>query len=262
MSYHLVDGTALYVEQHGSGPPLVFLHGLGSSGRDWAPQVAAFAADFRVLTIDLRGHGRSGVPPGPYTIPQMARDVAVVLRKLDATPATVVGLSMGGMVALQLAADAPDLVQRLCVVNSMDDMRLHTWYDVWFYLSRRVAVRVLGMRRVAERLARVLFVRDSQAHLRDEMVRRWSANNTRGYLAAMDAIMGWHITDRLPAITAPTLLVAATHDYTPVAAKRRTAAALPNARVVVIPNARHALPVERPEAFNATLRTFLDAATP
>ncbi|MFB6097612.1 MAG: alpha/beta fold hydrolase, partial [Salinibacter sp.] len=92
-----------------------------------------------------RGHGRSERGDGPYSIPQFARDAAVFLRKREAIPAHVVGLSMGGMVALELAAGAAQLVRGLAVVNSVADMRLRSGHDVWFYVSRRLAVQLLGM---------------------------------------------------------------------------------------------------------------------
>jgi len=257
MPYCRVDDVRLYYESDGTGPPLLFVHGLGSSTRDWFGQVEPFAEQYRVLRVDLRGHGRSDRPAGPYHIPQFARDVAGFLRRLDAASAHVVGLSMGGMVALQLAADAPALVRSLVPVNSPADTRLQTWGDVWFYLARRTAVQLLGMRRVGRLLARRLFVKPDQEELRQEFVRRWAENDKQCYLWSVDAIMGWHIEERLPSMRMPTLLVSSEHDYTPVTEKNRIAARMPRADLAVVEDARHALPVERPEAFNALLRQFL-----
>ena len=257
MPYLSVDGVRLYYEHEGAGPPLLFVHGLGSSTRDWHEQAGPFAEHYRVLRVDLRGHGRSDRPEGPYRMATFARDVAVLLRRLDAAPAHVVGLSMGGMVALQLAVDAPRLVRSLVVVNSVADTRLRTWRDVWFYLSRRVAVQVLGMRRVGRLIARRLFVEPGQEALRREFVRRWAENDKQGYLWSVDAIMGWSVTDRLSSITAPTLLVSSEHDYTPVTEKNRIAATMPRADLAVVEEARHALPVEKPDTFNALLEDFL-----
>ena len=252
-----VDDVRLHYESEGSGAPLLFVHGLGSSTRDWFEQVGPFAEHYRVLRVDLRGHGRSDRPEGPYHMAMFARDVAVLLRRLDAAPAHVVGLSMGGMVALQLALDAPALVRSLVVVNSAADMRLRTWADVWFYLSRRTAVQVLGMRRVGQLIARRLFVKPDQEKLRREFIRRWAENDRQGYLWSVDAIMGWSVEDRLASITAPTLLVSSTHDYTPVSEKNRIAARMPRAEIEVVEDTRHALPVERPDAFNAIVEAFL-----
>lgn len=260
MPYLTVDDTRLYYEEQGEGPPLLFVHGLGSSSRDWFEQVSHFADRYRVLRIDLRGHGRSGRPLGPYHIAQFARDVAVGLRRLDAAPAHVVGLSMGGMVALELAASAPALIRSLVITNSVADTRLQTWADLWFYVSRRVMVQVLGMRRVGHLLAERLFPKRNQETHRREFVKRWSQNDKQAYLWSVDAIMGWSVTDRLPTISAPTLLVSSDQDYTPVSTKNRMAARMPNAELAVISDARHALPVEKPDAFNALVEEFLARA--
>ena len=258
MPYHAVDDTRLYYTDRGRGVPLLFIHGLGSSSRDWAAQVPSFAERGRVLRLDLRGHGHSERGEGPYSIAQFARDVAVFLRKRAVAPAHVVGLSMGGMVALELAASAPQLLRGLVAVNSVADMRLHTWHDVWFYVSRRLAVQALGMRRVGRLLARKLFVKPAQSDLRHKFVRRWAQNDKQAYLWSMDAIMRWSVADRLGRIDVPTLLVSSDEDYTPVAEKKQMVAQMPQAELAVVHDARHAVPVERPDAFNAVVDDFLD----
>ncbi len=257
MPYDTVDDTRLHYTEQGRGAPLLFVHGLGSSSRDWAAQVDDFAKRYRVLRVDLRGHGRSERGEGPYSIAQFAREVAVLLRKHAHEPAHVVGLSMGGMVALELAASAPRLLRSLVVVNSVADMRLHSWRDVWFYVSRRLAVQALGMRRVGRLLARQLFVKPDQGVLRRTLVERWAGTDKQAYLWSMDAIMRWSVADRLPRIDTPTLLVSSDEDYTPVAEKRKMKAQMPRAELAVVHDARHALPVERPEAFNAVVDDFL-----
>ncbi len=257
MPYDTVDDTRLHYTERGRGAPLLFVHGLGSSSRDWAAQVEDFAKRYRVLRVDLRGHGRSERGEGPYSIAQFAREVAVLLRKHAHGPAHVVGLSMGGMVALELAASAPRLLRSLVVVNSVADMRLHSWRDVWFYVSRRLAVQALGMRRVGRLLARQLFVKPDQGALRRTLVERWAGTDKQAYLWSMDAIMQWSVADRLHRIDTPTLLVSSDEDYTPVAEKRQIRAQMPRAELAVVHDARHALPVERPAAFNAVVDDFL-----
>jgi len=258
MPYCSVDDVQLYYDETGSGEPLLFIHGLGSSSRDWAEQGSHFADDYRILRVDLRGHGRSERGQGPYRMAQFARDVAVFLRKRDAVPAHVVGLSMGGMVALQLGADAPGLLRSLVPTNCSADHRLRTWGDVWFYVSRRTAVQVMGMRRVGEILADRLFVKPEQEDLRREFVKRWAENDKQAYVWSIDAIMGWSVWDRLSSIAVPARLVSSSHDYTPISEKNRIAANMPCADLAVVEDARHALPVEKPDAFNATVEEFLD----
>lgn len=251
------NGTRLYYEETGTGEPLVFIHGLGSSTQDWWKQVEAFADRYRVITFDVRGHGRSAKPEGPYSIPLFAADTAALLRTLDATPANVVGLSMGGMIGFQLAVDTPETVRRLVVANSTPEATLDAWEDRWRYWSRRLVSRVLGMRTVGKLLARKIFVKPEQGKLRQQFIERWAANDKQAYLATIDAIAGWSVADRLDEITCPTLVVAADEDYTSVAHKRRYVKQLPNARLVVIPDSRHATPVEQPDAFNDELAKFL-----
>jgi 3-oxoadipate enol-lactonase len=115
----------LYYETTGQGQPLVFIHGLGSSTRDWDDQVAEFsraAGAYQVVTFDLRGHGQSGKPAGPYTMTQFAADTAGLLAALDLSPAHIVGLSLGGCVAFQFAVDYPARVKTLTIVNSSPSM--------------------------------------------------------------------------------------------------------------------------------------------
>ncbi len=258
MPHLALDNCRLYYEEAGSGPPLLFLHGLGSSTRDWEWQVAAFSGGYRIITMDARGHGRSDKPPGPYRMAQFAHDTATLLRTLEAAPAHVVGLSMGSMIALQLAVDAPELLRSLTLVNGYVSFVPTTRQAQREIRYRKRLVRLLGMRAVGHALARQLFPDPAHALQRRVMAARWAENDKRAYLASIDAIVGWSVRDRLSGITCPTLVVAAEHDYTPVSHKRAYTRRLPNAELVVLPNAHHAVPVEYPEAFNEVLRTFLE----
>lgn len=115
---------ALYYETHGDGAPLLLIHGLGSSTLDWAPQVAHFSERFRVITLDVRGHGRSDKPPGPYSVPIFAGDLVELLDALHIESAHLAGISMGGMIAFQLAVDAPQRVRSLTIVNSGHELKV------------------------------------------------------------------------------------------------------------------------------------------
>src|SRR5947207_2466572 len=111
------NGVDLYYEVHGSGEPVLLIHGLGSSTRDWAPQVPALSQRFQVIAFDVRGHGRSAKPKQRYSVKLFAADTAALIRTLDIAPAHVIGISMGGMIAFQLAVEAPQLVRSLVIVN-------------------------------------------------------------------------------------------------------------------------------------------------
>ncbi|MDH7487962.1 MAG: alpha/beta hydrolase [Anaerolineae bacterium] len=252
-----VRDIGLHYEEVGAGEPLLFIHGLGSSGRDWEMQVPFFASEYRVVVFDLRGHGESDKPRGPYTMPQFAEDTAGLIEALGIAPAHVVGISLGGMIAFQLAIDRPDLVRSLVIVNSGPEFVARTFRERLAVLQRFLVVRLVGMRKMGEILAPRLFPKPEQGALREMLVERWAANDPRAYRDAMRAIVGWSVADRLGEIDIPTLVVAADEDYTPVSTKEAYVAKIPRAELAVIRDARHAVPVERPDEFNAAVGAFL-----
>jgi pimeloyl-ACP methyl ester carboxylesterase len=247
----------LYYEVEGQGEPLLLIHGLGSSARDWEYQVPFFARDYRVVALDVRGHGRSDKPPGPYSVPLFARDVAALLERLDATPAHVVGVSMGGMIGFQLVVDRPDLVRSLVVVNAMPDMVVRTLAQRLAVWQRMIIAPLLGMKKMAEVLGGRLFPKLEQGELRAEFVRRWEENDPHAYREALKAIVGWSVSDRLSSIDCPVLVVSGDEDYTPVEAKVAYVNRLPQAELVVIEDSRHGTPVDQPEVFNEAVAAFL-----
>jgi pimeloyl-ACP methyl ester carboxylesterase len=203
----IIDGLEIHYEIHGQGPPLLLIHGLGSSTRDWEFQRDHFAAD-----------------------------TASLLRQLGTAPAHVVGLSMGGMIAFQFALDAPDLVRTLTIVNSAPEVVVRSWQQRLQLLQRRLILRFLGMRAMGRLLARRLLPAPEHAALRQTFGDRWAENDARAYRDAFSALIGWGVSD-----------------------KRAWVARMPNASLVVLPDSRHAVPVERPQLFNAALDRFLAA---
>lgn len=252
-----LDDFGLYFETAGSGTPLLFVHGLGSSGRDWEAQTAAFAKDYFVIAADLRGHGRSGDPPGPYRIADFAQDLVRLLDHLGCGPAHVVGISLGGGIAFQLAVDAPARVKSLVIVNSAPEMILRTLLQKFAIWQRRKLMKWLGLPRFGQLLSKKLFPDPAQARERETFATRFAGNRVRPYTDTLNALVGWSISAQLGAIHMPTLILAADQDYTPVAFKQAYTAQLPNAELVVIPDSRHAMPMERPQAFNRVLADFL-----
>jgi pimeloyl-ACP methyl ester carboxylesterase len=252
-----IGDVDLYYETAGQGPPILFVPGLGSSSRDWELQVACFSKHYQVVTFDVRGHGRSDKPPGPYSIPLFAADTAALIKALHIAPAHVVGLSLGGMIAFQLAVTTPELVRSLVIVNSGPEFLLQGLKARLGGLQRLLIVRLLGMRKMGEVLSKRLLPKPEHAPLREIFVERWAENDKRAYLDAMRAVLGWSVSDRLGTIRCPTLVIAADEDYTPVSFKEAYVAQIPQAELVVIADARHATPVERPEAFNDALLAFL-----
>ncbi len=253
-----IEGVKLYYEASGSGKPLVFIHGLGSSTRDWEPQVAAFKASYKVITFDLRGHGQSDKPAGPYSLPLFSNDTAGLLNALHVESAHVVGISLGGGVAFQLAIDHPQLVQSLTIVNSGPAM-VGSSEESKKEIDRRVGiVRQMGMRAMGEALSPNLFPDEANAADRKAFVEHWATNDPQAYIEATLSMLGWDVTDQIRSIRCPTLVISADHDYTPVAVKEAYVKLMPDARLVVIPNSHHAIPIEKPKEFNAALAEFLN----
>ncbi|MCS6844579.1 MAG: alpha/beta hydrolase [Caldilineales bacterium] len=242
----------------GSGPPLVLLHGLGGGQDNWQLQVPALAPRYRLILPDLRGHGRSPKPKGPYRMEQMAADVAKLLRRLEAWPAHVLGLSLGGAVALQLALDEPRLVRSLVLVNTLPKFATADWRQRMLGVRRFVAAYVLGMDRIAEQVAGRLFPKPEQGLLRAEAAAHLARNDLAAYRASLWAVARFDVTPRLSKIACPALVIAGDQDTTlPLEPKRRLAEQIPGARLLVVPNSGHATPLDQPEAFNAAVLGFL-----
>jgi 3-oxoadipate enol-lactonase len=125
---------------------------------------------------------------------------------------------------------------------------------VW---QRLVIARVLGMRKMGEVLSKRLFIKPEQEDIRQMFVTRWAENDQRAYLNAMRALIGWSVAARIGSIRCPTLVIAADQDYSPVSVKEEYTAKIPGAQLVIIPDSRHATPVEQPEQFNLVLKKFL-----
>ncbi len=257
MPKQLTNQINLYYEAHGEGQPLVFIHGLGSSTRDWEAQVSEFSTGYRVITLDLRGHGQSDKPAGPYSLPLFAADLAGLLEALGAAPAHIVGISLGGGVGLQFALNYPARVKTLTVINSGPSLG-GTPEQAQQEIDRRVGiVQQLGMRAMGQALSPALFPKPEHAALRETFVERWAQNDPAAYIAATRSMLGWSVVERLGELRCPVLVISADQDYSPVAAKEVYVRLIPDARLEVIADAHHATPLERPEAFNAVLAEFL-----
>ncbi|XLY89470.1 alpha/beta fold hydrolase [Ectopseudomonas mendocina] len=257
MPYFDNDGCQLHYEDYGHGAPLLLVHGLGSSTRDWEYQIPALAQHYRVIALDVRGHGRSDKPRGAYRIADFADDVAALIEYLQLPSVHLVGISMGGMIGFQLGVDRPELLRSLTIVNSGPEVKAKSPGD-WLEIAKRWTLsRLLSLETIAKALAKLLFPKPEQAELRRKVEERWPQNDKRAYLASLDAIIGWGVRERLQRITCPTLVISADRDYTPVERKREYVAEMPNARLLVIENSRHATPLDQPERFNSALLAFL-----
>lgn len=251
MKFH---GLAL--RSAGEGPLLLLLHGLGSSSLDWQAQLEHFSEHYRVVAIDLRGHGQS-LQEGPFDVQTLTADVA---RWLDEQPepAWVVGLSLGAMVALELALQLPGKVRGLVLVNGFSEFLLETPKEQERYAMRLKWLRWFGMRPLAWWLARELFPGAELAQLRQTFRQRFiRSNKKKVYRALLDALPGWSARARLGQIVQPVAIISTSQDYLPLAKRVEQFAALPNASIHT-PQGHHAWPAEDPAGFNHLLHRILE----
>jgi len=255
-----VNATELFYECIGQGPPLLLIHGLGSSGDDWAFQREDLARGHSLILPDLRGSGRSAKPPGPYSIAQFAEDLWALLDALGFEYTDILGFSLGGAIALEMALTRPARVRRLVLCNALANYRTDTWRK-WLEAHLQLAlVRTLGLRRTARMIANRLFPHEDQAPKRQRVIDVIGANPRAAYLATIHALIGWSALDRLSTLRCPALIIAAEFDYTPLADKRIEAAHFPSVDFVVIPGSRHGTPFDSIDPFNACVLGFLSSA--
>ncbi|HTE54782.1 MAG TPA: 3-oxoadipate enol-lactonase [Kofleriaceae bacterium] len=247
--HHHIDGPD-------DAPVVVLSHPLGGSLALWEPQMAALTASFRVVRCDLRGHGLSPVPAGPYEIADLGTDVLALLDHLGAERAHLVGLSLGGMVSMWLAARHPDRIDRLVVLCS--SARLGP-PERW--IERSEQVRAGGTEAVADAaVARWFTPAFLERHPQRAAAMRAvvAATPAEGYAACCGAVQRMDLTDDLAAIRAPTLAVAGADDLaTPPEHLERIASAIAGARLEVIEEAAHLASVEQADRVNALILSHL-----
>jgi pimeloyl-ACP methyl ester carboxylesterase len=249
------DGSSLYYQSHGNGEPVLLIHGLGCSGVDWALQIPALETRFRVIVPDLPGCGSSSPPTTAYSIAGFALALWALLDQLQVPRISIVGFSMGGAVALEMALQRPSLVPRLALINS-----LATYRDQWGkWIQARFCtalIRLFGMRRAAGWFAAGLFPKPWQKTYRTRAAAVVGAVPARSYLSMLRALEQWEATDRLERVRSRTLVIAAEHDHTPLAEKRDLAGRL-RASLAVISGSRHGTPFDATEATNSSLLALL-----
>jgi 3-oxoadipate enol-lactonase len=245
-------GPPLHYLMRGSGDPVLLIHGIGSSGADWAFQVPALEARFQVILPDLPGCGHSAPPRAGYGVASLASSLWALLDELRVLKPNIVGFSLGGAVALEMALQRPESVPRLILINSLASYRLD---HLRKWLEARVPpllVRVLGMRRVARLVAARVFPDPWQRAMRERAASVIGASPASCYLGLAKALERWSATDRLKNLRSRLLIIAAEHDYTSLAEKQNLAAQL-GAPIVVVRGSRHGTPFDSIKLTNASL---------
>lgn len=259
-----LNGTALWVEDSGTGPPVVLSHGLLWSTRLFDPQVVALRARYRCVAYDHRGQGRSADDAaGAIDLETCYADAVALLEALALGPVHWVGLSMGGFVGMRLAARRPDLVRSLALLETTAAAEAPAAAPRYRRLA--LAARLLGVRAVAGRVMPIMFGRTfltdpARAEERAEWRTRLAGNRRAIWRAVLGVVERAPLADvELARITAPTLVVVGDEDVaTPPAHAEHLAACIPGARLAVVGGAGHSCTVEQPARVNALLADFLD----
>ena len=237
-------------------PALVFTGSLGTDLTMWAPQADLLKPRFCTLRYDIRGHGLSPVPPGPYSMDDLGSDLLALLDRLGIERASLCGLSIGGMISMWVAVHAPERVDRLvlCATSAQLGPR-----EAW--VERAATVRAEGVGAIADTvLGRWFTAAFAAAH--PEVIERMRgilrSTDREGYAGCCEAIADMDLRGAITSISAPTLVIAGAGDpATPPEHGRLIADLIPGARFEEISPAAHLLTIERPDLTTAMILRFL-----
>lgn len=261
------DGVRLHATRLGTGPPLALLHGFTGSGESWAPVRDVLSARCTTIAVDLTGHGRSASPcdPARYALSRFVDDLARVLDAVGVERTALLGYSLGGRAALRFAVERPDRVTALVLESASPGIgspgervaRLISDVALAEELERDgVAAFVDRWERLPLWASQSALPPAARSRLRAERLvndARGLANSLRGAGAGVEL----PLSARLPTLTMPTLLIAGALDEKYAELARRMASAIPRARVEIVPDAGHAVHLERPDALTAIVLRFL-----
>lgn len=257
MNIH-VNGIDIHYEIAGSGPCVTLAHSLASNLSLWEDTAARLKERFTVLRFDARGHGQTSAPAGPYDFPMLVADLVGLLDALQIERTHFVGLSMGGMLGQQFALTHPERLDKLVLVSTSSRTPPEA-RPLW---DERIAVaKSQGMQaHVEATLARWFTApyRETHPEAMAKIGATIAATPVAGYAGWGAAIQTLDLTDKLGAVRAPTLVICGADDPgTPPAVNRAIAAAIPGARLEIVPSASHQLVIEQAETFQRLLMDFI-----
>jgi len=250
--HHVLEGPD-------DGPPLVLLCSLGSTADMWAPQRAELSDEYRVITLDTRGHGGSPVPDGPYRVEELARDVLETLDDLGVERASFAGISLGGAVAQWIGLHAPERASTLAMLCTAA-----RFPHADTFRERAKTARAEGMESIADAVVARWFTHDF-AEAEPDTVRRMrdqiASTPAEGYAGCCEAVAAWDAVDDLGGIDVPTLVVSGIEDpATPPEHQQILADGIPGARLESVTGAAHLASFQRPDVVTPLLREHAKGA--
>lgn len=248
----------LHYTVEGDGPWITLSHSLACDSSMWDDQMPWLTRHFKVLRFDTRGHGQSSAPQGPYTLDALADDAYHLMQHLGIQHTHWLGLSLGGMIGQTFALKYPQLIQSLGLAATTS-RGLPAAAAMW--ADRARIARTQGMQALLEpTLARWYTAPSREAKLPviERIAKTILGTPAEGYAGCCEAIAGLDLTDRLSAITCPTLVVVGTEDQgTPPEMSRIIHEHIAGSQLHLIPQAAHLVNTEQPTAFNQVMQDFL-----
>jgi pimeloyl-ACP methyl ester carboxylesterase len=256
-----VNGIEIYVQTHGDGEPLLLIAGLACDHTMWSEVVGVLAGHYRVIVFDNRGVGRSAAPDSPYTIRMMAGDAAALLDELGVGPVHLVGYSMGGQIAQELALARPGQVRSLILLSSCArcDERNKAIMETWAELPGVVEPRLMARLLLPWLYSNAFFTRPGAVEqLLTLLLDNPYPATPQGIYRQSRALGDFDTTSRLGEIGCPTLVLVGKEDaLLPVAFSEQLAQGIPGAELVVLEQTGHGLLVESPEEVAQAMLGFL-----
>jgi pimeloyl-ACP methyl ester carboxylesterase len=245
-----------YLDPNPDGyPGVLLLHGLGVDGSSWAYQIQALVeAGLRPLAPDLPGFGHTPYDGRGWSIERSAGQMNWLLKELDLEEVGVVGLSLGGTIALQMALEYPARMAHLVLMNSFACLRPKRFNELAYLLGRFVVANVRGIEYQAQMVAWRLFPGMDEENLRQELIQRIIQSDPRVYRAAMRGLGLFDVRRRLKSIRTPTTIITAVNDTTvSCEVQQELVCGIHGARQIMIPDSGHAVIVDQPERVNMAL---------
>lgn len=252
------NGIEIAYDISGQGPWMVLNHSLGVDRSVWWQQVPDFAKTHRVLTWDARGHGESSKVPGPYDFDMMAQDLNGLLDTLGIERTAVLGLSMGGDIAMAVASSRPERVSALVLCDTTPQFGPEGRKN---WRARIDDARREGISGAVEGNAQRWFTEDcrtSHPEIADRVLDIFRRTDLEGYIGTMGALATVDLLPRLGVISCPTMLVYGKDDpATGLGVASLVNESIKGSKLVVLENARHLAPIEQAKAFNQAVLQFL-----
>lgn len=269
------DDARIYYDVRGDGPPLVLIHGAWASHEWWRWQIPALSREYRVFSLDVRGHGRSSALERAYSVEGFARDLEIFLQNVGVDECALIGWSMGGIISMQFCLDHPSLVKALILIATRGHWNPAMKPRILLQYFRSVLDLLMDFTRPRrydrtgqsfalekekwiEKEAKKMLSPTAPREVVDWVMTDLMQNPRKNYLTIARSLWNWEAGDALKEINSPTLIMVGEDDlWTPPKFSHLMSSEIPNSRLMIVENTGHYLALERPELINAEMITFL-----